>query len=77
MPTTLCVLHLASPYAYKKTRVGNGEVSGSLPTPHKGSKAAEVKSWEESDNPKKILLRRKHGSFISEGDITGESIAYF
>ena len=41
LPTTLCVLHLASPYAYKKTRVGNGEVSGSLPTPYRGSKTAD------------------------------------
>ena len=41
LPTTLCMLHLASPYAYKKTRVGNGEVSGSLPTPYRGSKTAD------------------------------------
>lgn len=59
LPTTLYVLHLASPYAYKETRVGNGEVSGSLPTPE-FPKQQRVKGWEKSDNPKKSLLRRKH-----------------
>lgn len=57
LPTTLYVLHLASPYAYKKTRVGNGEVSGSLPTPE-FPKQQRVKRWEKSDNPKKNQLRR-------------------
>lgn len=60
------VCSILPPLMLIKRQGGNGEISGSLPTPHKGSKAREVKSWEESDNPKKILLRRKHGSLSWE-----------